>query len=107
MSYADYEICPGCDGKAVYMGDGEFPEGVAAWHEACLRQHVAGAVTAERKRSLLSIAEEIDLLADEFAEPDSSAGTLRYVAERATFPAIREGIRGAAELARTAAEPQP
>lgn len=59
------------------------------------------AVRAERKR----IAEQIDLLAAEFATPDSNVGTLRYLAERATFPAIREALHGAAELARRAGEP--
>lgn len=58
MSYADYEICPGCDGKAVYMGDGEFPDGVAAWHEACLRAHVAAAVAAERARLYAELGNE-------------------------------------------------
>lgn len=65
-----------------------------------VRRLIAGAVKAERER----IAKEIGLLADEFANPDSSTGTFRYLAERVTFPAIREALKGAAELARQGGE---
>jgi hypothetical protein len=41
VSYADYEHCPGCDGKALYMGERESPEGIVVWHEKCLEGHIA------------------------------------------------------------------
>lgn len=50
----------------------------------------------ERER----IVAQIDLLADDFATPDSKAGTWRNLAERAGYPAIREALKGAAKLAR-------
>lgn len=36
MSYSDYEHCPGCEGKALSMGEAEVPDGVVVWHQACL-----------------------------------------------------------------------
>lgn len=45
MSYADYAICPGCDRKALYMGDGEAPEGIEVWHSSCRAEQQAAALT--------------------------------------------------------------
>lgn len=36
MSGANYEYCPGCDNKALYVGEEEVPDGVVVWHETCL-----------------------------------------------------------------------
>jgi hypothetical protein len=36
MSGANYEFCPGCDSKALYMGEEDVPDGVVVWHEKCL-----------------------------------------------------------------------
>jgi hypothetical protein len=35
MSGSNYESCPGCDRKALYVGDQDVPEGVEVWHAAC------------------------------------------------------------------------
>jgi hypothetical protein len=41
MSGANYEFCPGCDSKALYMGEEEVPDGVVVWHEKCLTARLA------------------------------------------------------------------
>lgn len=68
MSYADYEHCPSCDGKALYMGDREAQEGVEVWHAECLKRFIAadvdGAVAAERER----IRELIEWWAADYAK---------------------------------------
>jgi len=36
MAYADYEHCPGCDGKVIYTANVEVPDDVVCWHQTCL-----------------------------------------------------------------------
>ena len=55
MAYADYEHCPGCDAKVIYMGDRDTMDSdelgiVVCWHQACLDAEIAQAVIAERER---------------------------------------------------------
>lgn len=50
MSYADYEICPGCDRKALYSGEEDVPEGIEVWHASCRAEQATAAATAERER---------------------------------------------------------
>lgn len=42
MSGANYEYCPGCDQKALYVGDQDVPEGVEAWHAKCRVERTGG-----------------------------------------------------------------
>ena len=46
MAYADYEHCPGCDGKTIYMGERDCPEDVQTWHEKCLAAEIAKRIDA-------------------------------------------------------------
>lgn len=50
MSGANYEYCLICDNKAVYVGEDDWPEGVAAIHVKCNEDAIATAVAAERAR---------------------------------------------------------
>jgi hypothetical protein len=54
MAYADYEHCPGCDGKVIYTGDVDVPGDVMCWHQACLdlvhAEQAETALVAERGR---------------------------------------------------------
>ena len=36
MSGANYEKCPGCDKKALYVGEDDVQENVEVWHTECL-----------------------------------------------------------------------
>lgn len=44
MSKANYALCPGCGGKALYVGEDDLPPDVEVWHRSCLadggRYHV-------------------------------------------------------------------
>lgn len=40
MAYADYEHCPRCDAKVIYIGDVDVPDDVSAWHDACFEAYV-------------------------------------------------------------------
>ena len=64
MAHADYEHCPGCDGKTIYMGDSECPEGVVTWHEEC----IAGEIAARVKRA--QVAATGNQWDDDFATDD-------------------------------------
>ena len=54
MSGANYEYCPVCDRKALYVGDEDIPDGTVVLHKACADQErsraVAAAAAAERER---------------------------------------------------------
>ena len=50
MSGANYEYCPVCDMKALYIGEEDVPAGVVVLHKACQDRAIAGAVIAERER---------------------------------------------------------
>ena len=66
MSGSNYEHCPSCDGKTIYMGDRECPEDVVAWHEACLSEHIVVATdsgkAAEREHICQLMSEEAERL---------------------------------------------
>lgn len=63
MSGANYEYCPVCDRKALYVGDEDIPAGVVVLHKACADQErsraVAAAAAAERERVTAILAAEI------------------------------------------------
>jgi hypothetical protein len=50
VSGANYEFCLICDSKAVYVGEDEWPEGVAVIHVKCHQEAIATAVADERER---------------------------------------------------------
>ena len=58
-AYADYEHCPGCDGKVIYTANVEVPDDVVCWHHACL--DVAYAPRAPRPDALPAIHDEIEI----------------------------------------------
>jgi hypothetical protein len=79
MAYADYEHCPGCDGRVIYKGDTAVPDDVVCWHLACLEiesQASAAAISnqataAERARLAAVISpEQFRKLAAWFDEDD-------------------------------------
>lgn len=71
MSYADYEICPGCDRKALYMGDREAPEGIEVWHASCRAEY--GAAAAPPETLLLRVWDDIQELARDYSRDDAIA----------------------------------
>ena len=50
MSGANYEWCPVCDTKVLYVGEEDVPAGVMVLHKACQDRAIAEAVAAERER---------------------------------------------------------
>jgi hypothetical protein len=61
VSGANYEFCPGCDLKALYMGEEDVPDGVEVWHEKCL---------ADRRAELLTgLYAEISALMADYTDP--------------------------------------
>lgn len=48
MSGANYLYCPGCETKALYVGDDDLPDGIEVWHAACrlIRDDAASAAAA-------------------------------------------------------------
>src|SRR5260221_8631135 len=50
MAGANYEYCPVCDTKALYIGEDDIPDGVVVLHESCRQRETAAAVAAERER---------------------------------------------------------
>ena len=53
MSGANYEYCPVCDRKALYVGEDDIPDGIVIMHKACAEQELAAA-TLELAQKLAS-----------------------------------------------------
>lgn len=53
MSGANYEWCPGCERKALYVGEDDVPDGVEVWHAECRAKAeasaAAGAASVQRE----------------------------------------------------------
>jgi hypothetical protein len=58
MSGANYMYCLVCDSKAVYVGEDDWPDGVAVIHVKCHEDATAAAVAAEMAR-LVTLAGEL------------------------------------------------
>lgn len=87
MSYADYAHCPGCDGKALYLGDSDVPEGVEAWHSGCLKERIASAAApvadVRARDSLLLLAAHLLRVAATLRDSPDVAGAWRDAAAAA------------------------
>ena len=108
MSYSDYEHCPGCDGKTIYMGDrGECPEGVVTWHETCLakrmvevQEQFAAAAREELAKPLADLGAQITAEATS-AERKHICQLMSEEAERLTklgYPQHGSALRNFAAL---------
>jgi hypothetical protein len=62
MSGANYEYCPGCESKALYMGEYDVPDGVEVWHGKCL--------AADRAKQALRIYRDVNVLMADYGDPD-------------------------------------
>lgn len=50
MSAGNYEYCPGCENKALYVGEEEVPGNLEVWHSACVVSATIAAANAETDR---------------------------------------------------------
>ena len=50
MSAANYEFCPMCDQKALYVGEEDMPDDLVVLHKACQELALAEAVAAEQAK---------------------------------------------------------
>ena len=75
MSGANYEYCPVCDTKALYVGEEDLPPGVVIMHETCRVKETAQAAAAEREKVLDEIRQ--------LAAAETGRARQRKISERA------------------------